>query len=68
MACGLALDDEGFDFSVLTYWRTGCGSPSTRADLRRRASGDRRDGVLKGKTRRALDSTLLDDAVSTRTP
>jgi hypothetical protein len=23
-------------------------------------------GVLKGKTRRALDSTLLDDAVATR--
>ena len=22
VACGLALDDEGFDFSVLTYWRT----------------------------------------------
>jgi hypothetical protein len=22
VACGLALDDEGFDYSVLTYWRT----------------------------------------------
>ena len=21
VACGLALDDEGFDYSVLTYWR-----------------------------------------------
>ncbi len=22
VACGLALDDEGFDYSVLTYWPT----------------------------------------------
>src|ERR1700686_1076062 len=22
VACGLALDDAGFDYSVLTYWRT----------------------------------------------
>ena len=22
VACGLALDDQGFDYSVLTYWRT----------------------------------------------
>jgi len=28
VACGLALDDEGFDFSVLTYWRTRLRNPS----------------------------------------
>jgi IS5 family transposase len=22
VACGLALDEEGFDYSVLTYWRS----------------------------------------------
>src|SRR5580658_4611524 len=22
VACGLSLDDEGFDYSVLTYWRS----------------------------------------------
>jgi len=67
VACGLALDDEGFDFSVLTYWRNR---------LRKSAHPERifdavrsvidATGVLKGKTRRALDSTLLDDAVATQ--
>jgi len=67
VACGLALDDEGFDYSVLTYWRTR---------LRRSQRPERifdavravvdATGVLKGKTRRALDSTLLDDAVATQ--
>jgi len=67
VACGLALTDEGFDFSVLTYWRT---------KLRRSEAPERifdavravidATGVLKGKTRRALDSTLLDDAVATQ--
>ena len=34
VACGLALDDEGFDFSVLTYWRTRLRrSEQPRADL-----------------------------------
>jgi hypothetical protein len=66
-ACGLALTDEGFHSSVLTYWR------------RRLAASDRpnrifeavRDvvaatGVLKGTTMRALDSAVLDDAVATQ--
>ncbi|WP_431901261.1 IS1182 family transposase [Nonomuraea sp. bgisy101] len=66
-ACGLALTDEGFDPSVLTYWR------------RRLAASDRpnrvfeavaevvaQTGVLKGKTRRALDSAVLEDAVATQ--
>jgi IS5 family transposase len=67
VACGLALDDEGFDYSVLTYWRTR---------LRRSERPERifdavrsvidATGVLKGKTLRALDSTLLDDAVATQ--
>jgi IS5 family transposase len=67
VACGLTLDDEGFDFSVLTYWRTR---------LRRSERPERifdavrsvidATGVLKGRTRRALDSTLLDDAVATQ--
>lgn len=67
VACGLALDSEGFDSSVLTYWR---------ARLRRSERPERifdavrevvaATGVLRGKTRRALDSTLLDDAVATQ--
>jgi IS5 family transposase len=67
VACGLALDDEGFDFSVLTYWRTRLRSskqPERIFDAVRAVIDA--TGVLKGKTRRALDSTLLDDAVATQ--
>src|SRR5665213_3132929 len=67
VACGLALDDEGFDFSVLTYWRTRLRKPEhpERIFDAVRSVIDA-TGVLKGKTRRALDSTLLDDAVATQ--
>jgi IS5 family transposase len=67
VATGLPIDSTGFDYSVLTYWR---------ARLRNSSDKDRifnavRDvvaatGVLAAKTRRALDSTLLDDAVATQ--
>ena len=67
VACGLALDDEGFDYSVLTYWRTRLRTserPERIFDAVRSVIDA--TGVLKGKTRRALDSTLLDDAVATQ--
>jgi len=67
VACGLALNDEGFDFSVLTYWRTRLRKsehPERIFDAVRSVIDA--TGVLKGKTRRALDSTLLDDAVATQ--
>jgi IS5 family transposase len=67
VACGLALDDEGFDFSVLTYWRSRLRTseqPERIFDAVRSVVDA--TGVLKGKTRRALDSTLLDDAVATQ--
>jgi hypothetical protein len=67
VACGLPLDHEGFHPTTLTYWR------------RRLAASDRPDrifeavrsvvtqtGVLHGKTMRALDSVVLDDAVATQ--
>lgn len=67
VATGLAIDSTGFDYSVLTYWRTRL----RRSDRPERIFDAVRDviaatGVLKGKTRRALDSTLLDDAVATQ--
>ena len=67
VACGLALDNEGFDYSVLTYWRTRLRTserPERIFDAVRSVIDA--TGVLKGKTRRALDSTLLDDAVATQ--
>lgn len=66
-ALGLAVSAGSFHPTTLTYWR------------RRLADSDRpnrifdavkdvvaQTGALKGKTRRALDSTILDDAVATQ--
>jgi len=67
VACGLALDDPGFHPTVLTYWRTRLRSsdrPERIFDAVRGVVDA--TGVLKGRTRRALDSTLLDDAVATQ--
>jgi len=67
VACGLALDEEGFDYSVLTYWRTRLrNSHRPERIFEAVRSVIEATGVLKGKTRRALDSTLLDDAVATQ--
>src|SRR6266496_2487673 len=67
VASGLALDDEGFHHTVLTYWRNRLRAserPERIFDAVRAVIDA--TGVLKGKTRRALDSTLLDDAVATQ--
>ena len=67
VAAGLALDDEGFHPTVLTLWRNKLRSseaPERIFDAVRQVVAE--TGVLKGKTRRALDSTLLDDAVATQ--
>ena len=66
-ACGLAVSAGAFHATTLTYWR------------RRLAASDRPNrifeavkavvaatGVLADKTRRALDSTVLEDAVATQ--
>jgi len=66
-ACGLPVAAGAFHPTTLTYWR------------RRLAASDRPDrifdavkavvaatGALTGKTRRALDSTVLEDAVATQ--
>lgn len=67
VACGLALDDEGFDPSTLTYWRrrlATSNNPNRIFDAVRAVVTE--TGVLQGKTRRALDSVVLDDAVATQ--
>jgi IS5 family transposase len=66
-ACGLPVTATAFHSTTLTYWR------------RRLAASDRPNrifeavkavvtatGAVAGKTRRALDSTVLDDAVATQ--
>ena len=52
---------------MLTYWRTrlrASDRPERIFDAVRAVVDE--TGVLKGKRRRALDSTLLDDAVATQ--
>jgi IS5 family transposase len=67
VATGLPLDSEGFDYSVLTYWR-GRLRRSERPERIFEAVREVIDatGAVKGRQRRALDSTLLDDAVATQ--
>jgi IS5 family transposase len=67
IACGLALDDEGVHFTVFTYWRSRLRKAG-RPDLIKEAVGAviAESGVLAGRRRRALDSTVLADAVRTQ--
>jgi hypothetical protein len=67
VACGLRLDDEGFHPTVLVYWRNRLRS----SDRPRRIFEAVRQvveqtGVLTGRGRRVLDSTILEDAVATQ--
>lgn len=67
VACGLPLDHEGFHPTTLTYWRRRLAAsdrPNRIFDAVRAVIAE--TGVLTGKTRRALDSVVLDDAVATQ--
>src|SRR3954454_24977859 len=66
-ACGLAVTAPGFHPTVLTYWRRRLArSERPRRIFEVVGQGVAQTGVLTGKTRRALDSTVLDDAVATQ--
>jgi hypothetical protein len=67
VACGLSLLDEGFDPSSWVYWRKRIA----KSDRPHRVNDAIRQvieatGVLRGRCRRAVDSTILDDAVATQ--
>ncbi len=66
-ACGLAVTAKAFHPTTLTYWRrrlSASDRPNRIFDAVRAVVAQ--TGVLAGKTRRALDSTVLDDAVATQ--
>src|SRR6266550_1289884 len=66
-AIGAGLDDPGFDPSTLVYWRkrlAGSERPHRVNDAVKKVI--EQTGVLKGRRRRAVDSTILDDAVATQ--
>jgi hypothetical protein len=67
VACGLRLDDEGFHPTVLVYWRNRLrASERPRRILEAVREVVEQTGVLRGRGRRVLDSTLLEDAVATQ--
>ena len=66
-AIGAALDDPGFDPSTLVYWRRRIAKsarPHRVSDAVKAVV--EQTGVLKGRRRRAVDSTILADAVATQ--
>jgi len=66
-ACGLALDAEAFDPSVFVYWRRRLNASDRPHRIDEAVKGvASQTGVLAGRSRRALDSTVLDDAVATQ--
>jgi hypothetical protein len=67
VAIGVSLDDKGFDPSTLVYWRNRIAKsarPHRVNDAVRKVIEE--TGVLKGRRRRAVDSTILADAVATQ--
>ena len=66
-ACGWPVGAAAFHPTVLTYWRRRLAAstrPNRIFDAVRAVV--QATGALSGKTRRALDSTVLDDAVATQ--
>jgi hypothetical protein len=66
-ACGLAVTGKAFHPTSLTYWRRRLARsdrPNRIFDAVRQVVAE--TGALRGRTRRALDSTVLDDAVATQ--
>jgi hypothetical protein len=67
VATGMALDDKGFHPTTLTYWRRRLA----KSDRPHRINDAVRQvvqatGILRGRHRRAVDSTILTDAVATQ--
>ncbi len=64
-ACGVAVDAGAFHPSTLTYWRRRLAAserPHRIFEVVRAVIIE--TGAVSGRTRRALDSTVLDDAVA----
>jgi IS5 family transposase len=67
VAIGASLADAGFDPSSLVYWRNRIAKsqrPHRISDAIKKVA--EQTGVLKGRRRRAVDSTILADAVATQ--
>jgi hypothetical protein len=67
VACGLPVGHGGYDPSTLTYWRRRLAASSAPNRIFEAVKAVvAQSGAIKGRDRRALDSTVLDDAVATQ--
>jgi hypothetical protein len=67
VATGMALDHAGFDASTLVYWRRRLAKserPHRINDAVKQVI--EQTGILRGRRKRAVDSTILADAVATQ--
>ena len=67
VATGMALDHNGFDPTTLVYWRKRLAKsdrPHRINEAVRKVVAE--TGVLRGRHKRAVDSTILADAVATQ--
>jgi hypothetical protein len=67
VATGMALDHNGFDPTTLVYWRKRLAKskrPHRINEAVRRVVAE--TGILRGRGKRAVDSTILADAVATQ--
>ena len=67
VATGLALDHNGFDPTTLVYWRNRLATsrrPHRINEAVRTVVAE--TGILRGRRKRAVDSTILADAVATQ--
>jgi Transposase DDE domain/Transposase domain (DUF772) len=67
VATGMALDDKGFHPSTLTYWRQRLARsqrPHRINEAVKRVVEE--TGIVAGRRRRAVDSTILADTVATQ--
>lgn len=67
VATGMALDHPGFDATTLVYWRKRLAkseAPHRINEAVRQVVEE--TGILRGRRKRAVDSTILADAVATQ--
>src|SRR5437899_66819 len=67
VATGMSLDHNGFDPSTLVYWRQRLAKsqrPHRITEAVRKVV--EQTGILRGRRKRAVDSTILADAVATQ--
>jgi hypothetical protein len=67
VATGMALDHQGFDPSTLVYWRKRLANSDRPHRINEAVRAVITEtGILRGRGKRAVDSTILADAVATQ--